>query len=332
LTTAKKVAVAQRVVVLRGKSSVLDNAFLKYALMSPFCQSEIASRATGTTVLGIKQSDLREIRIQVPPLKEQRKIAKVLGLFDSKIELNKKMNRTLESIAHTIFKNWFIDFEPFQECEFIDGALGKMPAEWKVKPLGDVARLSKGLSYSSSEISIEPKGALFITLNNFLRRGGFKEEYKYYSGSNAKEEHIVKEGDLIVALTDMTPEARVVGAPAVVVLPEIYNYGIISLDCAKLKPLHEHLELYLYLYLKRTQKENSTFAHGVNVLHLDTKLFMSNKRVILPPQRILDKFHLLVYPLFQKIILNKKENMLLQKIRDGLLPLLLHGELRLKGD
>ncbi len=103
------------------------------------------------------------------------------------------------------------------ETEFKETEIGKIPKDWEVKRLGEVVEFVKGVSHKSSEINSLQLGHPFITLNNFLRGGGFKDnEFKYYTGNNAKKEQFVIHGDLIIALTDMTPGAKVVGAPALV--------------------------------------------------------------------------------------------------------------------
>ncbi len=107
-----KVALAQRLVTLRGKPNVLDNRFLKFLMQSEFVQKQLTARATGTTVLGIKQSELRRVSLVVPSLPEQHTIAHILGTLDDKIELNRRMNETLEEMARALFKSWFIDFDP----------------------------------------------------------------------------------------------------------------------------------------------------------------------------------------------------------------------------
>ena len=89
----------------------MDNAYLKYFLMSPAGQHELSSKQTGTTVQGIKQSEFRKILIIKPTYKEQKNIAKIMSDLDSKIELNQRMNVTLEAIGQAVFKHWFIDFE-----------------------------------------------------------------------------------------------------------------------------------------------------------------------------------------------------------------------------
>ena len=97
----RKVALAQRLITLRGKADVLDNTFLKFLLQSQSIQDALKARSTGTTVSGIRQSELRKVQLPVPPIEEQRAIAHILGTLDDKIELNRKMNETLEAIDLT---------------------------------------------------------------------------------------------------------------------------------------------------------------------------------------------------------------------------------------
>jgi len=114
----EKVALAQRVITLRGKEGLLDNRFLKYLMLSHPIQARLRARASGTTVQGIKQRELRQIELSFPEITVQKRIAHILGTLDDKIELNRRMNRTLEKMAAAIFKSWFIDFDPV-----IDNAL-----------------------------------------------------------------------------------------------------------------------------------------------------------------------------------------------------------------
>ena len=108
----KKIALAQRVITLRGKSGLLESDFLLYLLQSNDVQHQLDSRASGTTVKGIKQSELRKVILKFPPVPEQKAIARVLGVLDDKIELNRRMNETLEGMAQALFKSWFVDFDP----------------------------------------------------------------------------------------------------------------------------------------------------------------------------------------------------------------------------
>lgn len=108
----RKVALAQRIITLRGKPGLLDNTYLKFALQSQPIQEQLHGRASGSTVTGIKQSELRKLQLTFPPLEEQRQVAGILGSLDDKIDLNRRINQTLEAMAQAIFKSWFVDFDP----------------------------------------------------------------------------------------------------------------------------------------------------------------------------------------------------------------------------
>ena len=157
----RKVALAQRVITLRGKHGVLDNTFLKFLLQSARVQSELQARATGTTVVGIKQSELRKVSLLLPTFTEQRAIARVLGDLDDKIELNRRMNATLEAMAQTLFRSWFVDFDPVRaKAEgrapegmdaataalfpdtLIDSECGEIPEGWRFAPLTEAIEVN----------------------------------------------------------------------------------------------------------------------------------------------------------------------------------------------
>ncbi|WP_421320277.1 restriction endonuclease subunit S [Aeromonas veronii] len=115
---ASKIALAQRVITLRGKKGLLDNDFLLYLLQSHDVQHQLDGRGTGSTVKGIKQSELKEVILSFPPITAQKRIAKHLKDIDNKITLSQKISQTLEQMAQTLFKSWFVDFDPV-----IDNAL-----------------------------------------------------------------------------------------------------------------------------------------------------------------------------------------------------------------
>ena len=127
----QRVALAQRLILLRGKSGTLDNRFLKFLMQSDDVQDQLRARATGTTVLGIKQKELRQIELALPPISEQQTIAHILGTLDDKIELNRRMNETLEEMARALFKSWFVDFDPIRAQ---DGRAGYRTAAGCCRP------------------------------------------------------------------------------------------------------------------------------------------------------------------------------------------------------
>src|SRR5258708_9046843 len=143
----EKVALAQRLITLRGKPGLLDNSYLKYAMQSGFVQAQLQARATGTTVVGIKQRELRKVMLPVPPSDQQRSIAEILGSLDDKIELNRRMNETLEAMARAIFKSWFVDFAPVwakmdgRQPAGMDAANAALfPDSFQDSPLGEIPK------------------------------------------------------------------------------------------------------------------------------------------------------------------------------------------------
>ena len=118
----KNVALAQRIITLRGKKEFVFNPFLKYYFQNETGQHELQSRASGTTVFGIKASVLRQVPVVLPPLPEQRAIAAILSSLDDKIDLLHRQNKTLEAMAETLFRQWFVEEveEDSEECTIID--------------------------------------------------------------------------------------------------------------------------------------------------------------------------------------------------------------------
>lgn len=140
----RKIALAQRIITLRGKKDVLDNDYLLYLLQSHDVQHQLDGRGTGSTVKGIKQSELKEVILTFPEFQVQRKIAKHLKNIDNKIALNRRINQTLEQMAQALFKSWFVDFDPVvdnaldagffeQDLEFPDELLRRAEARKAVR-------------------------------------------------------------------------------------------------------------------------------------------------------------------------------------------------------
>lgn len=138
------VGLGQRIVTIRGKKDFLDNNYLKFYLQSPKGQHELYSRATGTTVVGISKKNFKNIDIVIPSLENQIRIGRILNNYNIKIEINNKIISNLESQAQAIFKSWFVDFEPFQDGDFVESELGMIPEGWEVKKLGELFKFVKG--------------------------------------------------------------------------------------------------------------------------------------------------------------------------------------------
>jgi type I restriction enzyme S subunit len=305
----RKVALAQRIIALRGKSGLLENNYLKFALQSPAIQHELMRRATGTTVIGIKQKELRNVPIPIPPLSEQKFISNVLLLFEKKIELCYHMSRILEKIAIAFFKNWFIDFEPFKDNAFAHTEVEGVPKDWEVKKLATVFNLVKGKRCELSEEYVD----------------GYKPYLLIETYTTGNVTHWTNEKQPLADRLDIVLVAD--GESSGKVLR--FQSGIVGSTLLMLKPRFNSPDLrhFAYLFLKNVEEELMAHRTGSAIPHLD-KDYLANIEISLPPTPIIQKFNSIVDPLFQKIILNQNQIILLRKIRDALLPLLVFGKLR----
>ncbi|PIS43065.1 MAG: hypothetical protein COT24_00175 [Candidatus Kerfeldbacteria bacterium CG08_land_8_20_14_0_20_40_16] len=304
-----------------------DPTFVYYWLSSKPMIKMMQNISSNVGVPNMNLATARELILINPSLEIQSRIATILSAFDDKIELNNKINSTLEKMAQAIFKEWFVKlrFPGHEKVEFVDSELGKIPKGWEVSQLKDVVKLNKGLSYKSSEIKDNSMGVPMVNLKCFLRGGGFKSDgIKYYTGEY-KKQHIVKPGQLIIAMTDLTPTREVVGRPALI--PDIVNGDIIiSLDVISVEVESIYYE-YLYFLMKRPEfgELMANSASGTTVAHLQ-KSSIENYQFILPTGGVIRKFHELASPMFTKKNMLSRENKNLSKLRDLLLPKLMKGE------
>jgi len=201
------------------------------------CVVILVAREKGAAYPAISPEDIADAPILLPALPEQRAIAHILGTLDDKIELNRKMNATLEAVARALFKSWFVDFDPVRvnltphpsptrrgpggevsalfPDAFEDSELGKMPKGWSVQRLERHLEAEKGLSYSGSGLS-ETSGVPMHNLNSVYEGGGYKfEGIKYYTG-DYKERHLLHPGDIIVTNTEQGFDYLLIGYPAIV--------------------------------------------------------------------------------------------------------------------
>ncbi len=164
----QRIALAQRIILLRAKQGHVDPLFLFYALQSDFGQGELKARASGTTVLGIKQSELRQVRIPMFPLSMQRRIAGILSAYDELIENNQRRIRILEAMARALYREWFVCFRfpGHEKLACVASPLGDIPQGWEVKTLGDIAENTRR-NVSKGDLE-EPKP--YVGLEHIPRR------------------------------------------------------------------------------------------------------------------------------------------------------------------
>ena len=327
----ENIALAQRVVTLRGKAGVLDNTYLKYYLMSNVGQQRIKARETGTTVTGIKQSELREVLVDCPPYQFQQKIASILKSIDDKIEVNRRINDNLEQQAQELFKSWFVDFEPFKDGEFVESELGMIPKGWRVYSMDELVDIIGGYSYKSNEL--QDSTTAMATIKNFERSGGFKiNGFKEIVPSlKAKQEQFLKKFDIIIAHTDITQNADIIGNPALILNFGKYERLIMSMDLVKVKSKSDYITyglLYSFFADARFKGHALGYVNGTTVLHLSKKAIPEYKLALPHDLSILAEYGKTFDSLFAKEAKMMEETDRLTELRDTLLPKLMSGEIK----
>ena len=315
-----------------------DSRFLFYYLISQQGKRNVLTLSSGSSVPAIYQADVNRLKYPKPPFHEQQKIADFLFEIDRKIELNFQMNKTLEQLGQTIFKRWFVDFEfPDEEGKPYKSSGGKMvyndelekeiPKNWVITKLGNVIRFLRGVSYKSVDLR-ESENAL-VSLKAIERGGGFNTEgLKPFTG-NYKEEQVVESGDIVVAHTDLTQKAEVLGKPALIRKVPKFKTLIASMDLGIVRPNDKKNRAYIYYLLKSSNFQNHIvgYANGTTVLHLSNK-GVSEYNFSIPPNELMDRFGKIVNDFFKKMEQNAIELETLIQLREALLPKLMSGKIR----
>jgi type I restriction enzyme S subunit len=308
--------VNQHVAIIRPQKDKLDARYLRYYLVDPIMQDYMLMLAGGgATRNALTKGMIESFEIPLPPLPEQRAIAGILGALDDKIELNRRMNRTLESMARAVFRQWFVESEDSKD--------------WQEQTLQQHVEAEKGLSYKGEGLS-KDGGTPMHNLNSVYEGGGYKYEgIKYYTGEY-KERHILNAGDIIVTNTEQGFEYLLIGFPAIV--PKhfgktgIFTHHIFRVRPLPTSPLKTH---YLYFLLMdplvREQIIGCTNGTTVNMLSKDG---LQTPKFKLPPSELIDKFENFASPIFDKMELLYEESRTLANLRDTLLPKLMRGEVR----
>jgi len=332
---------ASGIFLIRSKSEKLDQDFLYQYFNSPFFKSLVESRIEGSVIPHLYQRDIEQLSIPFPSSVEQQSIAKILSDLDSKIELNQNMNKTFEALSKVIFKHWFIDFEfpnkegkPYKSSggDMTDNEeLGKqIPKGWEVVPLDQAAEFTRGFSYRGSEKSKIDGEYAFVTLNSVKEFGGFKREFSYITSDRVKEKNFVYRGDIVVANTEQTKTGTLLGYPALVEFPLGYEKGkgIFSHHITKVIPKLKNLKHYLYYHLFINQQNAVKYNTGSVIWALDVSNWSKNEKIILPEEKLLQKFESSIEIMFLKLLENNLQIETLSRLRETILPKLMSGKIR----
>lgn len=313
----------QRVARLRGKNT-LDQGFLRCLISSTYFSNYIQPIVTGVNVPHISGKQIGGFKIPLVPIENQQKIAAILSAYDDLIANNQRRVTLLERMAEDIYREWFVRLRfPGHENVKIEKSV---PQGWKFDVAASFFGHVKGKSYGGNELSDNPSHMPFITLKSFNRGGGYRADgLKRYSGAH-RPDQVVRQGDVVMAVTDMTQNREVVGRVARV--PSIGERGaVISLDVIKLVPKAMSLNfLYSYFRLSGFGEYIKEFANGTNVLHLKPDL-VTQQKVLMPPVVIQERFVEIVDPMYRQIDAINLTVAKLISTRDALLPRLISGKL-----
>lgn len=306
--------------VFCGKEDVSDNDFVYYLTKTPLFRDTAIKSMVGSSGRQRAQMDVLEnLKMLVPKdISDQHRIASILSSLDRKIELNNKINTDLEEMAQAIFKNWFVDFEPFKDGKFVDSELGMIPEGWKVGCLGDMGTIVCGKTPSKANSNYYGGDIPFIKIPD-MHGNVFVE---------SSEDRLTEQGSLSQIKKLIPPYSLMVSCIATV--------GLVSINT---KPSHTNQQIntiiphnksalfYLYQYIKNNEELLKNMGRGgTTTLNVNTKSF-SNIRLFIPSDIALLQFHQIVEGLFKKIELNMQESRTLSLLRDTLLPRLMSGEL-----
>lgn len=277
---------------------IVESSYLYYQLQSPHFKSYIHLMSTGSTIKHISLKTMRDYVFELPSLEDQRRIASILSSLDRKIELNNKINADLKEMAQAIFKNWFVDFEPFKDGKFVDSELGMIPEGWKVGTLGELCNFKRG--------------------KNLLTKNAIDEGVPVVAGGLEPScyHNVANTG---------APVITVSGSGANAGFMRMYHVPVWASDCSFIDISCENF-YFVYCFLKvnsKLLKHAQTGAVQPHVKPSDIHDF----ELVIPDKESIYDFQDKVKSFFDKIASIQKENSRLSLLRDTLLPRLMSGEL-----
>jgi type I restriction enzyme S subunit len=313
--------------VLRAGNGI-DARFLYFTVTNQPFTDYLAANAKGAAYPAVDTDTIERAEIFLPPFSAQRKIAAILSAYDDLIENNLQRIRILGEMVQNLYREWFVEFgfPGHQQARFTDSPLGRIPEGWGVASISDVAIICRGRSYKGTELAQEG-GRPFVNLKCIERDGGFRSSgLKRYTGP-FKDTHTVRAGEMVMAITDMTQERRIVARVGRVSRLDA-DFGVISMDLVRVASRGSLSEIYLYAMLRWSgfADEVKQHANGVNVLHLLPDR-IEEYRFVCPTSDIAARFGEVALPMLSLCDSLEQRNATLHRTRDLLLPRLISGEL-----
>lgn len=306
---------AQRVACVRH-NELAEQDYLYYNIFSKKFIDYVNSIHTGSAIPHISQKQIEDYKILLPNLETQRRIASILSSLDRKIELNNKINADLEEMAQAIFKNWFVDFEPFKDGKFVDSELGMIPEGWKVGRLTEIASYMNGLAMQKFPPENNEDSLPVLKIKELGQ--GFCGTDSDRCSCNIKDECKIHNGDVIFSWSGT-------------LLVDVWCGGDCGLNQHLFKVTSKDYPKWFYYYW--TKHHLQEFIHiakdkAVTMGHIK-RGHLEEALVAIPDNDSMEKAHELFAPILSKMISLRLENSRLSHLRDTLLPRLMSGELEI---
>lgn len=323
-------------VIIEPNQNKLDSNLLKYFFDSPFIKKQILGVVKGSVQGVINTAHISDVLIPINDAINYKSLSKIISDLDSKTELNNHINAKLEAMAKKLYDYWFVQFDfPDKNGKPYKSSGGKMiwskelkrsiPEEWEVKFLGEEIEIQRGISYTSNEINGD--GIPMINLNSFNLDGTYKSDgVKTYSGKFA-DKNIIKSGDLLIAATDVTRNADIIGKA--ILVPDYYKENLVfSMDIAKI--ISKNIpSSFLMMLFNSNHYHNyiKWYATGTLVLHLNLD-GINRYHTEIPSEDLMKMFDEFYLPIANRIYMTTVENQKLSELRDWLLPMLMNGQVK----
>ena len=321
----EKIVLSQRLFGLRIKPEY-DSAYVAQYMTTTSFKQEMDARATGTTVFGLRQPELLECKLMLPPLPTQRKIAAVLSSLDDKIENNRKICANLEAQAQAIFKSWFVDFEPFG---------GKMPQGWKMGKLGDVADITMGQSPDGKSLNDVGDGITF-----FQGRAEFGNRYPTKRLSTTEPKRMAKEGDVLLSVRAPVGDLNIAlenccigrGLAAIRAKTECADQDVARppRPCGKGEgalATSRRCQSFIYCLLRSMKPQFDLYEGAGTIFGSINKDSLHGLSCLVPDEKALQEFEGVVSSFDSLYRERELESRSLAATRDALLPKLMSGEI-----
>lgn len=307
----EKPALLSSIAILRCNTDIIIPEFLYYILKNPLTKQDVRDNyGSGSAIPRIVLKDFRRMPVSYPALPEQRAIAAILSCLDDKIELNNKVNANLEAQAQAIFKSWFVDFEPFQNGEFVDSELGRIPKGWQVGKLSDIAEITMGQSPKGESYNENGEGIVF-----YQGRGEFSNRFPVTRLYTTEPKRMAKKNDILMS----------VRAP-------VGDVNIAKEDCcigrglAAIRSNSNNSSFLLYLMLNMKAKLDTYNGEGT-VFGSINKKDLHGMKIVIPQTEAINDYDNIVQSVDKKIFMLCQQNQVLVALRDTLLPKLMSGEI-----